>query len=79
MENLARYQNCFRRAFQLEDDEIVDSFAYQDNAQWDSVGHLTLITEIENEFELQFDVDDVIDFSSFRVGKEIIEKYGIGF
>lgn len=79
METLATYQYCFRRAFHLAEDEAVEAFAYQSNPQWDSVGHLALITEIENAFEVQLEVDDVIDFSSFEIGKGILSKYGVKF
>lgn len=79
MQNLEQYAQCFRRAFHLEDSQDVEAFAYQENPQWDSVGHLTLITEIENTFEIQLEVDDVIDFSSFDEGQKIIEKYGVVF
>lgn len=79
MDTNNKYASCFRRAFHLDDDEVVTGFAYQSNVQWDSVGHLTLVTEIENTFGIQLDVDDVIDFSSFEVGKQILEKYGLRF
>ena len=79
MENFAAYQDCFRRAFHLAEDEAVVAFAYQSAPQWDSVGHLALITEIENAFEVQLEVDDVIDFSSFEIGQGILSKYGVKF
>lgn len=79
MGNLDKYVSCFHRSFQLDAGEDVRGFAYQTNVEWDSVGHLTLVTEIENTFGIQLEVDDVIDFSSFEVGKRIIEKYGISF
>jgi acyl carrier protein len=79
MQILDKYRDCFRRAFHLDEGEAVDGFAYQSNPAWDSVGHLALITEIENSFEVQLDVDDVIDFSSFEIGKGILTKYGVHF
>lgn len=79
MGNLEKYTSCFRNSFHLDESQDVSGFAYQANVEWDSVGHLTLVTEIENSFSIQLDVDDVIDFSSFEVGKKILEKYGISF
>ena len=46
---------------------------------WDSVGHMTLIAALEDTFDIMMETDDIVDFSSFEKGKEILEKYGIKF
>jgi acyl carrier protein len=61
---------------QLESDANVDGLTYRD-AGWDSVAHMVLMSEIENAFDIMLDTDDVIDFSSFEKGKEILRKYDI--
>lgn len=71
------YEATFRKAFMLGDEAEVKNFEYQVTKAWDSVGHLTLMTEIENTFGIELEVDDVIDFSSFTVGAEILKKYDI--
>ena len=28
-------------------------------------------------FEIEMDIDDIIDFSSYNVGKKVLKKYGV--
>ena len=74
---LEKYSDLFKRVFNLESDQAVESLEYQGIKEWDSVGHMALIASIENEFNIQLDVDDVIDFSSFSEGKKILANYGV--
>ena len=39
---------------------------------------MQLMAALEEDFEIEMDVDDIIDFSSFEKGKEIMSKYGCG-
>jgi acyl carrier protein len=41
---------------------------------------MELVAELENEFDIQMETDDIVDFSSFEKGKEILSKnYGVEF
>ena len=40
---------------------------------------MQLMAALEDNFEIEMDVDDIIDFSSFEKGKEIMSKYGVEF
>ena len=59
------------------DDEQLIGLQYQDVESWDSVGHMILISTIEETFEIMLEPDDIIDFSSFEKGQEILSKYNI--
>lgn len=76
MSNLDKYFEAYRIAIQQVDENTLESMKYRD-AGWDSVAHMVLMSEIENAFDIMLDTDDVIDFSSFEKGKEILRKYGI--
>lgn len=78
MSNLEMYKEAFKKVFSISD-EMVESLTYQGIEQWDSVGHMELISEIEDTFGIMIDTDDIIDFSSFEKGKEILSKYEIQF
>jgi acyl carrier protein len=45
--------------------------------EWDSVAHMQLIAVIENAFDIMFEMDDIVEFSSYNKGKEILLKYNI--
>ena len=50
---------------------------YESIEEWDSIGHMGLIAELEDSFEISMEMDDIIDFSSYVKGKEILKKYDI--
>lgn len=77
MNNLDLYKKVFIDAFSLSDTSDVESLEYNAIMEWDSVGHMGLIAELEEAFSIQMDMNDVIDFGSFEKGKEILLKYNI--
>jgi len=77
MDNLEKYNALFRECFELEDQDLGENLVYQSVKNWDSVGHMQLISEIEDVFDIMLDTDDIIDFSSYEKGKEILRKYDI--
>ena len=56
-----------------------EELKYNEIEEWDSIGHMTLIAAIEEKFEISIETDDIVDFSSFKKGKEILKKYKITF
>ena len=40
---------------------------------------LILCNDLKEEFNITIDTDDIVDFSSFIKGFEILEKYGVKF
>ncbi len=71
------YRDAFRRGLSLSEDIDVSLVEYDKIPEWDSVGHMTLIAEVEDTFDITFDVDDIIEFSSYTRGKELLTKYQI--
>lgn len=76
MTNKEKYINAFVEA--LEVDVLqVEGLQYQGIEAWDSVGHMSLVAEIEDAFDIMMDTDDIIDFNSFEKGIELLKKYEI--
>lgn len=78
MTNLEKYNNVFMENLQISEDKLI-GLQYQDVELWDSVGHMSLVAALEDEFDIMIDTDDIIDLSSFEKGKEILAKYGVEF
>ena len=80
MTNLEKYTKVFEETFSVSAKEA-QSLKYQDIEAWDSVGHMGLVSALEDAFDIMLDTDDIIDFSSFEKGKEILAKadYGVEF
>lgn len=74
--NLDIYKNAFIESFEITED-ILDTLEYESIVNWDSVGHMSLIAALEDGFDIMMEMDDIIDFSSFKKGKELMKKYDI--
>jgi acyl carrier protein len=72
-----RLRAVFVESLQLEDDVDVENLKYRDIEAWDSVGHMALVAAIEDEFDVQFDTDQVIDMSSFKVAVDMLRGFGV--
>lgn len=79
MTNLEKYNQAFCASFGVELNSL-PGLKYQDIEAWDSVGHMRLMAALEEDFDIMMDIDDIIDFSSYEKGKEILtESYDIEF
>ncbi len=76
MSNLQKYIDAFKETFEVEESEV-SALEYQGIPAWDSVGHMSLIALLEEAFDLMMEMDDIIEFSSFEKGKEILGKYNV--
>ena len=79
MTNLEKYNNAFCDSFEITEDKLV-GLKYQQIELWDSVGHMTLVANLEDAFDIMMETDDIIDLSSYERGLEILsQKYNISF
>lgn len=76
MSNLEKYNNAFIENLQVTEEKLPE-LKYQGVELWDSVGHMTLMAALEDAFDIMLDTDDIIDFSSYEKGKEILKKYDV--
>lgn len=76
MTNLEKYNKTFINSLEVSADLLQD-LKYQDIPSWDSVGHMNLMATLEEAFDIMMDTDDIIDFSSYEKGKEILKKYDV--
>ena len=72
-----RLVNCFVQTFAIDAKDVTPTLAYQSIPAWDSVGHMTLVAEIENEFDVMLDTDEIIAMSDVSKAVEILEKHGV--
>lgn len=79
MTNLEKYNQVFCESLDITEDKLV-GLKYQDVEAWDSVGHMNLMAELEDAFDIMMETDDIVDFSSYEKGKEILAaNYDINF
>lgn len=79
MSNEKKYKEAFIESLSLDEKKINDKLEYNEIPEWDSIGHMTLMSSLEEKFDITLDTDDIIDFSSYSKGKEILKKYKVSF
>ena len=67
----------FLNAFNVDDNSLGSDLIYNAIPEWDSIGHMALIADLEDTFEISLEMDDIIDFSSYEKGIEIMKKYDV--
>lgn len=75
MTNREKYCKAFQTAFETEAD--VSAFQFKVTKEWDSIGHMVLVTTIEEGFEITLEPEEIIALSSFQNGIEILRSKGI--
>lgn len=51
----------------------IDTTTSQENCEkWDSLHHLNLIVELENEFDVEFEPEEIAEMKSFDAVKNVI-------
>ena len=77
MTNLEQYNKIFMDVLGVDETVLNENFTFKDVQQWDSVAHLSLISELEEAFDVMLEPDDILHYGSYENGKKILEKYGI--
>lgn len=79
MKNIEKYRNAFMEALDLEEDEVSEDLALGETSEWDSLGHMILISTMEDAFEVSLDAEWMTEFNSYRSGMELLNRLGVDF
>ena len=77
MNNLEKYNRVFKEVFSLDDAFDGETIKMNDTEDWDSIGHITLITTLEDTFDIMFETEDILAFDTYVKGMDILKKYDI--
>jgi acyl carrier protein len=69
-----KFRECIIRALKLRSGEYRPDLRIGDIEQWDSVAHLDLMSEIEREFGVRFDLDEITTLTSLPELLNRLEK-----
>lgn len=72
-----KYDHAFVESFSIDAATLDGDLAYNSISEWDSIGHMGLIAALEEAFGISLATDDIVEFSSYRKGMEIMKKYGL--
>jgi acyl carrier protein len=73
-----KLSNIFFNIFGLEKEKFSLALAPEDVANWDSIGHMNMVMDLEKEFDLQFEVDEIMEMSSPQKILDILRTKGAG-
>jgi acyl carrier protein len=79
MDNKEKYKSIFIESLAIDLSKFNENIKYNEIPEWDSIGHMTLMSGLEEGFNIAIETDDIVDFSSFKKGLEILEKHKIEF
>lgn len=74
MDTLERLQNLFRIVFLDDSLELTRETTADEVEAWDSVQHVTLIMEVENEFNIRFSTPEIAYLKDVGELIDLIEK-----
>lgn len=71
-----KYKKIFSETFNVELSEV-EGLKFKECLEWDSVGHVTLIANIEEGFGITLNPEDMLDLNSFEAGIKLLKYHGI--
>lgn len=77
MSNLEKFNEIFIKIFNIDNSDSLKELSKETVDYWDSVYQLTLTNLIEDTFDIMLEPEDIMDFTSYKKGIEILKKYDI--
>jgi len=65
------------RVFGVELQSLDERSSPESVEGWDSMGHVNLVTALEQHFNVSIDIDDVMEMGSVGKIREILVAYGV--
>ena len=79
MSNQTKLFNVFNSLFGVSASDFSDASSQDTIEQWDSLGMVNLVAELEKEFDVQFDLLEIADFRNVAIIKSTLHDKGVSF
>ena len=70
-----KYKEIFIKSLSINKKDFREDLKFGELSKWDSVGHMTLISTLEDTFDITIQAEDIIEFNSFKKGLKVLKKY----
>lgn len=77
--NENRIKKVMSKVFNINENSIGTSSSQDTIENWDSLKHMQLIYELEEEFKVEFTTEEIVDILSYPLIKIMLESHGISF
>jgi len=75
MDASEKIAEIFGNVMEISRNLLDNNIAYNSHPNWDSLRHLQLISELEDELGIEYSMDDVQAMKTFKLVTEITLKY----
>ena len=76
MSNIEKLKNAFVEGLEIPVEEV-ENATMESVDKWDSIGQMSLVAIIEDAFGIEFEPEEVMRFTSYVAGLDILKKHGI--
>lgn len=76
MSNIEKLKEAFVEGLEIPMEEV-ETATMESVDKWDSIGQMSLVAIIEDAFGIEFEPDEVMQFTSFEAGKTILKNHNI--
>lgn len=76
MSNIEKLKEAFVEGLEIPMEEV-ETATMEGVDKWDSIGQMSLVAIIEDAFGIEFEPDEVMQFTSFEAGKTILKNHNI--
>ena len=78
MTNIEKLKNAFAEGLEIPLEEV-ENATMESVDNWDNIGQMSLIAIVEDAFGIEFEPDEVMQFTSYAAGLEMLKARGIEF
>ena len=71
-----KYKQVFIEVFGVLEGALNDDFSKDNVKEWDSVHQLNIVALLEEAFDVMFEPEDIMGFTSYKAGKKILKNTG---
>lgn len=72
-----RINRVLKRVFDLTDADLAKDLTRTDIAKWDSLTHMDLVVSLEQEFQMNFTIDEIIAIDGIAKVRSILREKGV--
>ncbi len=77
MTTVQRLAIVFEEVFGHDHSRFSKETVPEDVANWDSMGHMNLVSRLETDFGVQFELDEIMEMASAAKIMEVLETKGV--
>ena len=78
MSNIEKLKEAFVEGLEIPVEEV-ETATMESVDKWDSIGQMSLVAIIEDAFGIEFEPEEVMEFTSFVAGVDILKNHNIEF